>query len=156
MLTKEFIEGIGFEIAKQKYYNANKVNAVLDELKAGAIGLIDENAALRAELEELKRKYGELEESRAAVGNIMLNAERSAERMISEAKAEAVKIIAEAKDEANLAKVDGAAAEGGIGLSEKQMNAVLAINKQLEDLNVMHATQLFKIKRAIMEMATEK
>lgn len=155
MLTKEFIEGIGFEIAKQKYYNANKVNAVLDELKAGAIGLIDENAALRAELEELKRKYGELEESRAAVGNIMLNAERSAERMISEAKAEAVKIIAEAKDEANLAKGD-AAAEGGIGLSEKQMNAVLAINKQLEDLNVMHATQLFKIKRAIMEMATEK
>ena len=156
MLTKEFVESISFEIAKQKYYNANKVNAVFDELKSGAVELIDENAALKAELDALKKQLDEIEESREKVGDIMLNAEKSAEKIVSDAKTEAIKIIADAKNEANLTKLEGSAAEGGTGLSEKQMNAVVAINKQLEDLNIMQATQLFKIKRAIMDMAMDK
>lgn len=156
MLTKEFVEGISFEIAKQKYYNANKVNAVFDELKSGAVELIDENAALKAELEALKKQLDEIEESREKVGDIMLNAEKSAEKIVSDAKTEAIKIIADAKNEANLTRLEGSTSEGGTGLSEKQMNAVVAINKQLEDLNIMQATQLFKIKRAIMDMAMDK
>lgn len=156
MLTKEYVESISFEIAKQKYYNANKVNSVFDELKSGAFELIDENAALKAELDALKKQLDEIEESREKVGNIMLNAEKSAEKIVSDAKTEAIKIIADAKNEANLTKLEGSAAEGGTGLSEKQMNAVVAINKQLEDLNIMQATQLFKIKRAIMDMAMDK
>lgn len=156
MLTKEYVESISFEIAKQKYYNANKVNSVFDELKAGAVELIDENAALKTELEALKKQLDEIEESREKVGDIMLNAEKAAEKIVSDAKTEAIKIIADAKNEANLTKLEGSASEGGTGLSEKQMNAVVAINKQLEDLNIMQATQLFKIKRAIMDMAMDK
>ena len=30
------------------------------------------------------------------------------------------------------------------------------INKQLDELNVMHATQIFRLKQALMTMATEK
>ena len=43
-ITKEYLDSIRFEIAKQKYYNAGKVDAKLDELKqevdvlAGRIG----------------------------------------------------------------------------------------------------------------------
>ena len=32
-VTMEFFDGITFDIAKQKYYNANKVDARMEEIK---------------------------------------------------------------------------------------------------------------------------
>ena len=39
----EFFDGITFDIAKQKYYNANKVDARMAEIKAAFAELIEEN-----------------------------------------------------------------------------------------------------------------
>ena len=40
--------------------------------------------------------------------------------------------------------------------SLRQLEAIDKINKQLDELNVMHATQIFRLKQALMTMATEK
>ena len=42
-VTMEFFDGITFDIAKQKYYNANKVDARMEEIKAAFAELIEEN-----------------------------------------------------------------------------------------------------------------
>ena len=36
-ITTEYLDSIRFEIAKQKYYNANKVNAKMEEIKLSLI-----------------------------------------------------------------------------------------------------------------------
>ena len=52
-ITTEYLDSIRFEIAKQKYYNANKVNAKMEEIKSAVAELITENELLRAELVEI-------------------------------------------------------------------------------------------------------
>ena len=52
-ITTEYLDSISFDIAKQKYYNANKVNAKMEEIKAAVSELIAENELLRAELVEI-------------------------------------------------------------------------------------------------------
>ena len=62
-ITTEYLDSISFDIAKQKYYNANKVNAKMEEIKAAVAELITENELLRAELAEIgstKEKIAEL------------------------------------------------------------------------------------------------
>ena len=62
-ITTEYLDSIRFEIAKQKYYNANKVNAKMEEIKSAVAELITENELLRAELVEIgstKEKIAEL------------------------------------------------------------------------------------------------
>ena len=46
----EFFDGITFDIAKQKYYNANKVDARMAEIKAAFAELIEENNELRRQI----------------------------------------------------------------------------------------------------------
>ena len=45
-ITTEYLDSIRFEIAKQKYYNANKVNAKMEEIKSAVAELITENELL--------------------------------------------------------------------------------------------------------------
>ena len=46
-VTMEFFDGITFDIAKQNYYNANKVDARMEVIKAAFAELIEENNELR-------------------------------------------------------------------------------------------------------------
>ena len=55
-ITKEYLDSIRFEIAKQKYYNAGKVDAKLDELKQEVMTLIEENEKLRRAATTANRK----------------------------------------------------------------------------------------------------
>ena len=51
-LTKEYFDSIQIDLVKRKYYNANKVHAVFDDIQRQAQELIEENEALRAMLAE--------------------------------------------------------------------------------------------------------
>lgn len=150
-ITTEYLDSISFEIAKQKYYNANKVNAKMDEIKTGVAELIRENELLRAELVEIgstKEKIAELMISAQATVEEMLDkARREAERIVSEARSQAISITAEKS---------GGAQEGPAGLSRSQLEAIDRLNKQLDDFNVAQATQIFRIKQALISLATEK
>ena len=59
-LDKEFFDSINIELVKKKYYNANKVNAVLEDIRTQAAALSEENQTLRKQLETFNGQKAEL------------------------------------------------------------------------------------------------
>lgn len=179
-ITKEYLDSIRFEIAKQKYYNAGKVDAKLDELKQEVLTLLDENIKLRKAAEDVKSAKDEIgvavinaqaqakstvEQAEAQAALLISKAKADAEALKSSAQAEADKILADAKFQASLLleqakgsaeKLAATAQPSSDGFSLRQLEAIDKINKQLDELNVTHATQVFRLKQALMTMATEK
>ena len=150
-ITTEYLDSISFEIAKQKYYNANKVNAKMEEIKAAVAELIAENEQLRAELAEI----GSTKEK---IAELMIITQATAEEMLNKAGAEAEQILAEARRQAESLTAEKRFKEqaASLGLSPRQIEAIDKLNKQLDDFNVAQATQIFRIKQALMSIATEK
>ena len=150
-ITTEYLDSISFDIAKQKYYNANKVNAKMEEIKAAVAELIAENELLRAELVEI----GSTKEK---IAELMISTQATAEEMLNKARAEAEQIVAEARKQAESLTAEKRLNEQGasLGLSPRQIEAIGKLNKQLDDFNVAQATQIFRIKQALMSIATEK
>ena len=179
-ITKEYLDSIRFDIAKQKYYNAGKVDAKLDELKQEVLTLLDENVRLRKAADDVKSAKDEIggavinaqaqakaavEQAEAEAARLIKKAESDAEAITADAKAQAGKILADAKFQASLLleqakssaeKLGAPAQTNPESFSLRQLEAIDRINKQLDELNVMHATQIFRLKQALMTMATEK
>ena len=126
-ITTEYLDSISFDIAKQKYYNANKVNAKMEEIKA-------------------------------AVAELMISTQATAEEMLDKARREAEQIVAEARCRAISIEAERST-EGQtsfLGLSQRQLEAIDRLNKQLDDFNVAQATQIFRLKQALVSLATDK
>ena len=139
-ITREFLDGIAFDTVKQKYYNANKVNACLDELIAGARELLEEN-------ERLKSANAEVEAARAEIGDTLLSAKQIAAAIVREANEEANRLLISAEEQRCMTKSP---------LSESQLKAIEAFNAQLDALNVSQATQIFRLKQAILKIAADE
>ena len=156
-ITLEYLENLEFEIVKQKYYNANKVNAKLDELKAGVRELIEENEALKngqavKQSAEATQAGNELIDSAQQIANATINdAQAKADRILGAAQSEAKRIM----DEARAQSRSAATAEAGV-LSEAQLDAIDELNNQLDSLNTSQATQIFKLKQQLMNLAIGK
>lgn len=89
-LDKDYFDSINIELVKKKYYNASKVNAVLDDIQLQARQLLEENRQLKAHLEKLNRQSNELSDS-------VLSAQTIGRDIIAKANAEAERILAEAR-----------------------------------------------------------
>lgn len=150
-ITREFLDGIAFDTVKQKYYNANKVNACLDELIAGARELLEEN-------ERLKSANAEVEAARAEIGDTLLSAKQIAAAIVREANDEAQRILDEANEEAKrlLISAEEERCLTKSPLSESQLKAIENFNAQLDALNVSQATQIFRLKQAILKIAADE
>lgn len=151
-VTMEFFDGITFDIAKQKYYNANKVDARMEEIKAAFAELIEEN-------NELRRQIDDVGLSKERVAELIMGAQAKADEMIKDANAKAEEIINKAKLDADGIVVSSKASDGGektLGLTQNQLAAIDKLNKQLDDFNVAQATQIFRIKQALMGIALDK
>lgn len=151
-VTMEFFDGITFDIAKQKYYNANKVDARMEEIKAAFAELIEEN-------NELRRQINNVGLSKERVAELIMGAQAKADEMIKDANAKAEEIISKAKLDADGIVVSRKASDGGektLGLTQNQLAAIDKLNKQLDDFNVAQATQIFRIKQALMGIALDK
>ena len=151
-VTMEFFDGITFDIAKQKYYNANKVDARMEEIKAAFAELIEEN-------NELRRQINNVGLSKERVAELIMGAQAKADEMIKDANAKAEEIINKAKLDADGIVVSRKASDGGektLGLTQNQLAAIDKLNKQLDDFNVAQATQIFRIKQALMGIALDK
>lgn len=145
-------DGITFDIAKQKYYNANKVDARMEEIKAAFAELIEEN-------NELRRQINDVGLSKERVAELIMGAQAKADEMIKDANAKAEEIINKAKLDADGIVVSRKASDGGektLGLTQNQLAAIDKLNKQLDDFNVAQATQIFRIKQALMGIALDK
>ena len=151
-VTMEFFDGITFDIAKQKYYNANKVDARMEEIKAAFAELIEEN-------NELRRQINDVGLSKERVAELIMGAQAKADEMIKDANAKAEEIISKAKLDADGIVVSRKASDGGektLGLTQNQLAAIDKLNKQLDDFNVAQSTQIFRIKQALMGIALDK
>lgn len=151
-VTMEFFDGITFDIAKQKYYNANKVDAQMAEIKAAFAELIEEN-------NELRRQINDVGLSKERVAELIMGAQAKADEMIKDANAKAEEIINKARLDADGIVVSRKASDGGektLGLTQNQLAAIDKLNKQLDDFNVAQATQIFRIKQALMGIALDK
>ena len=150
-ITREFLDGIAFDTVKQKYYNANKVNACLDELIAGARELLEEN-------ERLKSANAEVEAARAEIGDTLLSAKQIAAAIVREANEEAQRVLDDANEEANrlLISAEEQRCMTKSPLSESQLKAIEAFNAQLDALNVSQATQIFRLKQALLKIAADE
>ncbi|MBR5095409.1 MAG: DivIVA domain-containing protein, partial [Oscillospiraceae bacterium] len=91
-LDAEFFDSIEIEVVKKKYYNANKVNAVFDEIRRQAEALSAENAMLRERLEQLEGR-------RVEIGDAVLSAQAIYQEIVRRANARADAIVAEAQRE---------------------------------------------------------
>ena len=150
-VTMEFFDGISFDIAKQKYYNANKVDAKMEEIKTAFAELIEEN-------NELRRQMDDIAVSKARVAELIMSAQERADDMIKDANAKAEEIIKKAKLDADgiVISREAEAGAGTMGLTQNQLDAIDKLNKQLDDFNVAQATQIFRIKQALMKIALDK
>ena len=70
----DYFDQINIDVAKRKYYNVNKVNSVLEELRSLAVELVDQNERQRQELvqlrAELERKTADGEQSRELLSSM--------------------------------------------------------------------------------------
>ena len=70
----DYFDQINIDVAKRKYYNVNKVNSVLKDLRSLAIELVDQNERQRQELvqlrAELERKTADGEQSRELLSSM--------------------------------------------------------------------------------------
>ena len=185
MVTKEFVDGIEFEVVKQKYYNANKVNATLDEVKSAMYELIEENTRLKTEHEKLAATQAEIGEtimrSEKMANDTVAAANDLADQIVCQARLEADDMINGAKKMVEAAKADEAKAredaakirakaeaidiqvariitnakEQKNGLSDKQMDAIDNILAQIDELSMAQETRLLKIRQLLMGMVTD-
>lgn len=150
-VTMEFFDGISFDIAKQKYYNANKVDAKMQEIRAAFAGLIEENNELRQQIDDIGL-------SKARVAELIMSAQERADDIIKDAKAKSEEILKQARLDADgiIISREAEAGVGAMGLTQGQLAAIDKLNKQLDDFNVAQATQIFRIKQALMKIALDK
>lgn len=85
-LDNEFFDSISIDVVKKKYYNANKVHALLDDIRAQAAALNAENAALREQLSNLNGQKSE-------IGDTLMSAQAIAKQIVERANAEAAEIV---------------------------------------------------------------
>ncbi len=52
-LDEAYFNSINIDVAKKKYYNVNKVEAVLADIRREAAAMNEENARLRREVERM-------------------------------------------------------------------------------------------------------
>ncbi len=104
---KELLESLGLEIAKRKYYNAAKVESVIEDFSRRSDLLEGENTALKGENTALKGENLTLRErvealacGREEIGDAILSAKVISQQLIAEAKEQAEAILAEAREQA--------------------------------------------------------
>lgn len=202
-ISRDYMDSVSFEIVKQKYYNANKVNARLEEVKEVFTQLFDENEQLKAAVAEYDTSHDEigdtllttqklaaamvadanesadsilarakaeaelarstakdealkvLNDAKENAAALLSAANEEAERLLAGANSEAEHIVNEAVDKANTIAPMPEVAEAAAALDEDKLQVVDRLIAQLEDLNVTHATQVFRIKQALMTMAMD-
>lgn len=89
-LDQAYFDSISIDLVKKKYYNANKVEALLEDIRRQALLLNRENELLGRQLHALHDRKDE-------IGDTLLSAKTIAQQIIADAQAQADKLNADAK-----------------------------------------------------------
>lgn len=101
-LNNEYFDNINIEVVKKKYYNANKVGALLNDIRAQAAALSQENALLREQLQQLNNQKSE-------IGDTLMSAQSLAKQIVEQANAKAAEIVKNAEREREALRSEGSA-----------------------------------------------
>lgn len=129
-LDKEYFDSINLEIAKKKYYNANKVEAVLADIRTRALELQLEN-------ENLKSRLSGSQKDSAA------EAERRAQEIVRQAEQKAAAILAAAESRAaRIESGDGESRRRAVleRIRSLQLQIVDELDDELDSLQSEEAT----------------
>lgn len=91
-LDKEYFDAIDINVVRKKYYNANKVNSLLEDIRRQAEAMEEENRRLKAQLTDMGL-------GRTEIGDTLLTAQAAARDIVGKAKIQAAKIVAEAQQQ---------------------------------------------------------
>ena len=94
-LTKEFFDNIQIELVKRKYYNSNKVDALINDIRCRARVLMEENARLSAELDTYTSQ-------KAQIADAVMNAQLLHTDIVEKANRQADDKAAQAEESAKL------------------------------------------------------
>lgn len=101
-LDSNFFDSINIDVVKKKYYNANKVNALLEDIRTQAEALTAENADMRRQLDVLSGQKENISDAilsaRAISQHIIDDAKAQAESIVSDARAKSEQLIQEGMD----------------------------------------------------------
>ncbi len=148
-LEKDYLESLGLEIAKRKYYNAARVESVIEDLDRRIASLEGKNSSLGAENTALEKKGAALEGKNAAleeenaalraraealacgrveIGDAILSARTIAQQLVAEAREQADAILAEARERAErlLSDAEDEARERTAVCEEREQRTVRA------------------------------
>ncbi len=100
-LDRNYLSSLGLEIAKKKYYNAAKVEDVLESFQLDAARLAQENSALGRENSDLRAKLDSLSYGREEIGDAILSAKTIAQQLIADAQQRAEALTAESIENAD-------------------------------------------------------
>ena len=136
MSLKQLFDNIQIELVKRKYYNANKVDSLLGELRAAALAAEAENLRLSGELSALQAKKDEIGEAvmsaRLLHNEIVQKANLRAEEITAEAQAKAEAMAEEARRAADAIIAEAQAkAEETLRLSQQQLQETEAMRDEL-------------------------
>ena len=91
-LDQAYFDAIHIDVVKKKYYNAGKVEAVLEDIRRQALLMNRENELLAGQLNAL---HGQ----KAEISDTLLSAKSIAQQIIADAQSQADKILADARQQ---------------------------------------------------------
>ena len=134
-LDREYFDAINIDLVKKKYYNANKVNAVLEDIRAQALAMTEELNAARVQLAALNSQ-------KAEIGEAVMSAQQIYREIVEKANTRAADIVAEAerkraaleKDNARLEEYAVKRVESCFAMAREQhLAAIEAINSEWQE-----------------------
>ena len=159
-LDRNYLSSLGLEIAKKKYYNAAKVEDVLESFQLDAARLAQENSALGRENSDLRAKLDSLSYGREEIGDAILSAKTIAQQLIADAQQRAEALTAESIENADTLitaaqekaeRIVAEARERATALvsdAEAQRDAILAEREKREHDAAESASRLYQQLRA--------
>ncbi len=134
-LDREYFDAINIDLVKKKYYNANKVNAVLEDIRTQALAMTEELDTARAQLAALNGQKAEISEA-------VMSAQHIYREIVEKANTRAADIVAEAerkraaieKNNARLEEYAVKRVESCFAMAREQhLAAIEAINSEWQE-----------------------
>ncbi len=132
-LDQEYFDSVNMDVVKRKYYEADKVNAVLGEIRRRAESTNRENAQLRGELDAFRGQ-------KAEIGDMLLTARSLARSIIENANAQADEIVARARTQADaiLREAEEKADALAESYPDQQEQAAKCVERAIDGLKQRH------------------
>ena len=132
-MEQDPFDAVKMDVVKRKYYEVDKVNALLGEIRQRAESTNEENAKLRRELDVFRGQ-------KAEIGEMLLSAKSLSRRVVENARAQADEILAQARSQAEeiVREAEAKAARVAETYPDQQERAARCVEAAIDKLRQQH------------------